>query len=320
MKGARILIAGAGALGSLFGACLRRAGHDVTLLGRRSHLDAIAAGGLHLEGIWGEHEVRGFGLATSADDVRGPFDLAIFAVKAYDVADTARSLAGIVAGNLLSVQNGLGSLEALAQVFGKERVLGAPVLIGASIPALGRVRVTVYAKPVKLGAPWGSHSDAERWAVALAEAGIPSEATDRLLPYLWEKVLYNAPLNPLGALLGVPYGSLANHPDSRAVMDDVIDEGYAVATAENVDLLWPTAAECRRHFYEVLMPPTAHHRSSMLQDLERGRRTEIDALNGYISIHGAALAIATPANALLTRLVKFAETKKAETAGEPLLK
>ncbi|MGH7803286.1 MAG: ketopantoate reductase family protein, partial [Candidatus Binatia bacterium] len=286
----RVLVAGAGALGSMYGGFLRRAGHDVALVGRRPHLDAIARGGLAIEGIFGDHVATGFELAEEPRALGGRFDLVIVAVKSYAVAAMAPVIAPLLAddGAVLSLQNGLGNLESIAESVGRERVLGAPVLIGATIPEPGRVRVTVYAKPVKAGPAWaeGSFASAQRVAALLDAAGVPSEATERLFPFLWEKMLYNAPLNALGAILGLPYGALAERSDSRAVMDDVIAEGFAVARAEGAELLWPTVEECRRHFYERLLPPTAGHRSSMLQDIERGRPTEIDALNGYIARRG----------------------------------
>jgi 2-dehydropantoate 2-reductase len=309
MDRARILVVGAGALGSFYGGFLRRAGHEVTLLGRTEHLAAIRSRGLSIEGVFGEASVRGFSLATSTDAIAGPFDLVILAVKSYDVDGATRSLAGVLAeeGALLSLENGLGHLETLAERFGRHRVLAAPVLIGSTVPAPGRVRVTVYVKPVKIGAPWSGGSLARRWAARLAEAAIPSEWTDRPMAFLWEKMLYNLPLNALGALLRAPYGVLAEQPESRRIMDVIIEEGFAVARAERVDLLWKDPGEYRRHFYETLLPPTATHRSSMLQDIERGRRTEIDAINGYVCRRGRALGIEVPQNLVLTGLVHAAD-------------
>ncbi len=316
MPDTRILIAGAGALGSLYGGFLQRAGHAVTLLGRAPHLDAIRAEGLRIDGIWGEHRVGGFATATSAAEVRGEFDLVIVAVKSYDFAEAAASLAGNLRGegSVLCLQNGLGHLEAAGDVFGPQRVLGAPVLIGAILPGPGRVTATVYAKPVKIGAPRGELDRAGRFAEMLARAGIPSEPTDRLLPYLWEKVLYNAALNPLGALLRVPYGTLGERTEARELMDRILDEGYRVARADAVDLLWESREASRRHFYEELLPPTAGHRSSMLQDIERGRRTEIDAINGYVCRRGKALGVDTPVNDVLTRLIQVAERRSPPAA------
>jgi len=122
---------------------------------------------------------------------------------------------------------------------------------------------------------------------------------------LWAKVFYNAALNPLGALLGVHYGALRQQADSRALMDAVIDEAFAVARAEGVALPWPTADAYRKEFYERLVPVTFGHRSSMLQDLERGRQTEIDAINGAVWHRALAHGIPAPVNEMLTRLVRL---------------
>jgi len=312
MRTARILIAGAGALGSLYGAFLRRAGHDVTLLGRRPHLEAIRERGLRFDGVFGEGVASDFALADSPGGVDGPFDLIVLAVKAYDIESAARPLVTQLArdGALLALQNGLGHLEVLSELFGGARVLAAPVLIGATIPEPGRVSVTVYAKPVKIGSPSPAGLPLARSsAVRLAAAGIPSEPTDRLLASLWEKMLYNVALNALGAVLRVRYGALGERAETREIMDALIDEGFAVARAEDADLLWSDAAACRRHFYESLLPPTAAHRSSMLQDIERRRPTEIAALNGYVVRRAAALGIAAPRNLVVTGLVRATEAR-----------
>jgi 2-dehydropantoate 2-reductase len=312
LRSSRILVVGAGALGSLYGGFLRRAGHDVTLLGRAAHLDAIRSRGLAIEGVLGAARVGAFSLAVSAGEVAGRFDLIVVAVKSYEVA-TATAPLGTVLGSdgaVLALQNGLGHLEILAERFGAERVLAAPVLIGATVPAPGVVRATVYAKPVQVGAPWADDRRARLWAAALADAGLPSEPTERPMPFLWEKMLYNLPLNALGAVLRLPYGALAERAESRWIMDQVIDEGFAVARADGAELLWDRVADCRRHFYETLLPPTVAHRSSMLQDIERGRRTEIDAINGYVCRRGEARAIPVPCNRVLAALVRAIEGRR----------
>jgi len=148
---------------------------------------------------------------------------------------------------------------------------------------------------------------ARAWAERLNTAGIPSAYTDDIEGALWAKVFYNAALNPLGALLGVSYGLLAEHEDTRGIMDGVIDEAFAVARAEGVRLSWPAAAAYRALFYERLVPSTIDHRSSMLQDLERGRRTEIEAINGEIWRRGRERGIVTPVNETLTRLIRYRE-------------
>ncbi len=211
-------------------------------------------------------------------------------------------------GVLVSLQNGLGNLEAAARAVGARRVLGGRVIFGAELVEPGRVRVTVYADPVLIGSPDAADGErraaAARWADALAAAGVPAAPTDDVVGELWAKVLYSAALNPLGALLGVPYGRMADDADTRALMNGVIDEAFAVARAEGVALPWPDAAAYREVFYGRLVPATAGHRSSMLQDIERGRPTEIDAINGEVAARGAARGVATPLNTALTRLIR----------------
>ena len=119
-----------------------------------------------------------------------------------------------------------------------------------------------------------------------------------------ERVLYNGALNPLSALLRVHYGALADDPNTRAIMNAVFDEIYAVAAAEGVALPFASAADYRAEFYGRLVPSTFDHRSSMLQDLERARPTEIEAINGAVWQRGMANGTATPVNEVLTRLVQ----------------
>ncbi len=313
----RVLVAGAGALGSVFGGFLRRAGLEVALLGRRAHLDAVARRGLTIDGIWGTHHIDGFAVASDAGALRGPFDAIVVPVKSYDTRPLAAAIAPLLAadGVALSLQNGLGNVETLEAVVGAERALGARVIFGATLPEPGHVRVTVFADPTAIGAlrP-GRHprrdAAARCWADIIDRAGVPAVYTEHLAALLWAKVFYNAALNPLGALLNVHYGALPEHAESRALMDRVIAEAFAVAQAEDVALAWADPDEYGREFYGRLVPATYDHRSSMLQDLERGRPTEVDAINGAVWRRGAARGITTPVNETLTRLIHAVEAKR----------
>jgi 2-dehydropantoate 2-reductase len=307
---ARVLVAGAGALGSVCGCFLRRAGHAVTLLGRAAHVDAIAADGLHVEGIWGEHHGAGFHLITDAAQATGPFDVILLCVKSFHTGGVASAVAPLLApdGVVVSLQNGLGNVEQIATHVGGQHVLAGRVIFGAEVVAPGRVRVTVYADPVLIGiwqAEREPHLDAwaRQWADRLTAAGVPARYCADIKAALWAKVLYNGALNPLSALLRVHYGALAHEPNTRAIMNAVFDEVYAVAAGEGAALPLASAADYRAEFYGRLVPSTFHHRSSMLQDLERGRPTEIDAINGAVWRRGMAHDIATPVNEVLTRLV-----------------
>src|SRR5262245_54623072 len=306
-----VLLAGAGALGSVVGGLLAARGVPVTLLGRAEHLEAVRRAGLRIEGLFGDHLVREVGCVTDVAALRGHFGAVFLSVKSWDTAAMAAAVAPHLAadGHCVSLQNGLGNLEripeavgdagglgkwdAVAEAVGAARVLGGRVIFGAEVVEPGRVRVTVEAAPVLVGSPDPADARrvaaAARWAAALREAGIPADATASLQAELWAKVFYNAALNPLGALLGVPYGRLPEDRDARAIMDDVIEEAFAVASAEGLELAWPDAESYRVLFYGALVPSTARHRSSMLQDLERGRPTEIDAINGYVAARGGAL-------------------------------
>jgi len=305
-----VLVAGAGALGSVIGGLLARAGSPVTLLGRPAHMAAIRARGLRIAGLFGDHRVTALECVTDVRELAPAYATVLLTVKAWDTATMAAAVAPHLAddGLLVCLQNGLGNVERAAAAVGAARVLGGRVIFGAALPEPGRVEVTVFADPVLIGSPDPGDRrrvDAATWlARRLDAAGVPARPTDAIVADLWAKVLYNAALNPLGALLGLRYGALPEDADTRAVMDAVIDEAFAVAVADGVGLPWPDAAAYRATFYGRLVPSTAAHRSSMLQDLERGRPTEIDAINGHVVARGAALGVPTPVNATLARLIR----------------
>lgn len=314
----RVLVAGAGALGGVFGAFLAKAGHPVTLLGRPAVIDAVRRDGLQVTGLWGAHRAGGLELACTPGELSGTFPVVLVAVKSYATADVARQVAPFTApdGVVVSLQNGLGNVEAIADAVGEARTGGARVIFGAEMTAPGRVAVTVYADPVLIGSPYAAaHKGLEaRLRALVAHLGrtpVPTEWTDDLPAALWAKVLYNSALNPLGALLGVPYGALAEDPHTRALMDRIVAEVFAVAIRSGVRLAWPGPEAYLAHFYGRLVPPTAGHRSSMLQDLEAGRPTEIGAINGAVAQRAKDLGLATPVNDALVAMIRFREGKAA---------
>jgi len=317
MSDAPILIAGAGAIGSVVGGMLHEAGHDVTLLGRRAHLEAVARGGLKITGLFGNRIVRGLKLADDPARLRGRFGLILCAAKSYDTESIAAALGDRLEEDavIVSMQNGLGNIETLIGRFGARRVLGARVIFGAEIPAPGSAHVTVIAQPVAIGpAPALQRDDAPALAAraraiaaTLDAAGVPAVGVDDIMPVIWAKLLYNAALNPLGAILHRSYGELAEDPDVRPIMERAIEEAYAVARALGVALPYSSGEEYRTHFYEKLVPPTYDHRPTMLHDLRVRGRTEIGALNGKIVELADRLGLAAETNLMLTRLIRAAE-------------
>jgi len=312
----RVLVFGAGAVGQGAGAFLAAAGHEVTLLLRSRYRRAIGRRGLNVSGIFGERSVPPAGLTLATDPAElspDGYDVILLCVKSYDTPAAAAAIEELLSEDtvVVSMQNGYGNVELLASRFGHHRVLCARVITGFAIPSPGRVEITVHADDILFGAfARPSHPMADALAAALRESGLPSRPAENVEAALWGKILYNCALNPLGAILGVHYGALGDSPDSRAVMDAVIDEVFAVIHAHGFPCPWAGAGEFREVFYAKQIPATYDHRPSMLQDLAAHKRTEIDALNGAIVRLAAEKHLTTPVNAALTRMVHFLEARR----------
>ena len=311
----RVLIMGAGAIGSVSGGFLAKAGHAVTLVGREAHMRQIRESGLHITGIWGDHEIaidRCFLSTDGLADAGEEFDLVLITVKSHDTAEAAACVLPLLTEESLvvSLQNGLGNVEKVAEAVGWERTVAAMVIFGAEHHRPGRVNVTVQADVVRIGT-WHESGPAERLdalARLLSDAGIEVEHSPDIQRHLWNKVFYNCALNPLATVLGSNYGFLLTTEATREIMSRVIDEAYQVAWALRADLFLATPEEYRRHLFETLIPPTAAHTPSMLQDIQKGKRTEIDALNGAIVRLGKERQIACRTNETLVDLIRVLET------------
>jgi 2-dehydropantoate 2-reductase len=302
-----ILVAGCGAVGSVFACLLAEAGHRVDALVRGAQREALAGGPARVEGIWGRHSARLARVSDLAGDLAESYDAVLVTTKSFATEAMLACLRGRLTdvGVAISLQNGLGNVERLAGALPARRVLAGRVIFGARIDEPGLVEVTVEAEPVLVGVPGGGASDdAAFWAGLFDAAGINCRASEDIDAALWAKVFYNAALNPMGALLGRSYGELAADPLLRRVMGDIVGEAFAVARAEGVGLPWKDAAAYLEHFDRNLVPPTARHRSSMLQDLERGRPTEIDAICGEVCRRAEAHGLDAPTHRMLHALVE----------------
>jgi len=312
-----ILIAGAGAIGSIMGAMLRRAGHNVAMLGREGHIEAIARHGLRVSGLFGDHHTTGFNLASDPARIEGPFHLILLTVKAYDTATMADRIKHLLApdGLAISMQNGVGNLDVLIERFGRSRVIGGRVMLGAEIRAPGAAHATVFGEPIALGPSTLANREhcaalfarAREVAAMMTAAGIPTEAFHDIAPLLWTKLFYNAALNPLGALLRLHYGALAADPDLRTIMNEVIEEAFAVASALDVPVPFESAEAYRAVFYSKLVPATFDHRPTMLYDLEQRGRTDIMEMNGKVVKLAGHVGLRADTNRLLTHLIRARE-------------
>ncbi len=214
-------------------------------------------------------------------------------------------------GIMVSIQNGLNNWETISQKVGEERTVGARVIFGAEIPDPwpGQGDRQRRRRPAGRALPDGEPASLQTLQEDLRLSGIPARIVgkDEIWAALWGKVLYNCSLNPLGAILEVPYGKLGDNEETRNIIRIIIKEIFLVCQALGVTLPYRGADDYYRYLLETQLPPTAGHRASMLQDIQAGRKTEIDALNGAISRYAEKLGICTPYNDLLTNLIKFRE-------------
>jgi 2-dehydropantoate 2-reductase len=304
---------GAGSIGSVIGGFLHLGGHDVYMVGKGPHIEAVAAGGLAISGIWGQHDVERMKAASTVEQVaRDGFEpeWTLLSVKSYDTRRALEDMAALIPGQkgIASLQNGLGNVEEIAEA-APGKAIGGRVIFGASTLRPGAVEVTVCADDVLLGPAYGGPTGVEEVCDALDSSGIPCRYEEKILSYIWDKVLYNVALNPLATVLRTNYGSLGDDSGTRSVIETLIGEFYKVAAAEGVELVAPTAPAYVERFFSDLLPPTREHRSSMQEDIENGRPTEISALNGAVCGMASDKGIDVPANRLLTTLVEFLERR-----------
>lgn len=300
----RFLVFGAGAIGSLIGGSLARK-HAVALVGRAPGMEAIRRDGLRVEGLTELH-VRPEALESVAG--AAPPDVVIVTTKSYDTAAAVEALRPFLrTATFLSLQNGLGNVELLSRH--ADRVVGGITYHGVTPRGPGRIYHAGRGDTV-IGAVKGvSREETEGIAEAFRGCGLGVTVTEPIGSALWTKAVVNACFNPLTGLLRVPSGALDRIAPLRECSATIVDEALAVAAAHGV----PLERESLLARVGEVSRATATNRSSMLQDLERGRRTEIDAINGAIARLGEEKGIACPANRLLTLLVKAAEERAASS-------
>jgi len=299
-----VIVYGAGALGSFFGGLLSTQ-HQVTLVGRPAHVQAVKREGLRISGETSlvAHPAAVTSLSEAPDAVHS--DLVLLTVKAFHTRQAVEDVAAHTSAPLLSLQNGLGNEEAIAEGAGEGRALGGVTTHGVLFVEPGHVRHTGSGDTI-VGELDGSLSPrVRRIADGFSAAGIPTLVSSDIRRDLWRKALVNAAINPLSAVLRCKNGYLLENPHARRVMEDVCEEGSAVARAAGIDVgqdVMDRVTEVATHTRENL--------SSMLQSLLAGKRTEIDHINGVIVSRGQEEGISTPVNATLISIVRALEMQK----------
>lgn len=301
----RIAVMGAGAVGCWFGGLLARAGHEVVLVGRAAHVEAMNAAGLRLESADLDEHVA----VTAAEDAAAiaGAHLVLVCVKSSDSEDAADRLRPHLAPGalVLSLQNGIDNAERIARRLPDARVLPAVVYVATEMAGPGHVRHHGRGDLVV-----GAGDRTGEIAEVFGGAGVPVRVVDDVRVGLWAKLAANCGWNALSAVTQRPYGWLHEVEGVPRVVRDVLAECRAVAAAEGLTL--PGSLEDDVLGLAATMPD---QRSSTAQDLARGRRSEIDHLNGYVARRGDELGVPAPVNRALTATVVAIERANGEGRG-----
>jgi 2-dehydropantoate 2-reductase len=302
----RVAVVGAGAVGGYFGGMLARAGAHVTLIGRPAHVHVWTRNGIFLDSINFQESIA-VAASTEIAACRDA-DLVLFSVKTLDTEETARHVARYVASDalILSLQNGVDNVERIRKAAGLDPIAVA-VYVASSMPAPGRVKhagrgdLLIGDLPGRIGPSRGE--DLTRVAEWFEAAGVACRVSPDIEADLWTKLITNVALNAISAVAGTTYGDIVAVAEARETIRQLVEECVAVARASGVSLPEIDLVQMVWRFAEKVGPVY----SSTAQDLERGKRTEIDALNGFVVRRGAELGVATPVNQSLLALVKLRE-------------
>ena len=313
-----MLIYGGGAVGLGIASFLLKSKAQVDIVARESTVSALRKHGLVRTGIWGDYcaEPAAFASYTSLSEINTKdYDYILVCTKSFDSSDAAKNLAQYDSlfgdkTKIVLFQNGWGNAEIFLSFFDKEKIYNARVITGFRRPKNNKVTITVHADSIHIGSLFSSDSACiEDLCQSIAKGGIPCEATSNIEKDLWSKMLYNCALNPLGAILDVPYGVLAENESTRIIMEGIAEEVFDVMKAAGYQTHWQSARSFLGVFYNKLVPDTAKHKSSTLQDILAKKKTEIDALNGAVIKLAEKHEVHVPYNSAVYNIVKFIEAK-----------
>ena len=302
----RICVLGAGALGCAIGGALAEGGSDVWLLNRsKAHVEAMRDSGLVLVSPDGERRVM-VQAATHADAV-GPVDLVIVLVKSFHTRDAIAGAKALIGERtlVLSLQNGLGHEDILAEAVGRERVLAGKTYVGGVMLAPGRIISGTAGKQTIIGELDGALTQrVQEVADLFNRAGLVTTVSDNIFGTMWDKLLVNVATGALSGITRLTYGALYAVPEVKATALAAVAEAMAVARAAGVRLEFTAPSQAWDRAAEGL---PADFKASMLQSLEKGSITEVDFINGAVVRWGQRLGVPTPVNAALVGCIKGIE-------------
>lgn len=307
-KPASVAIVGCGAMGSVFAVMFASAGHDVTVVSRPgAHLDAIRSHGLRLEGASGDRTVPVRALSVPPPET---FDLVILAVKATQVGAAIASIGSMVGDRtvLVAMQNGLGSADIISATMGSKRLaVGIAAAFGASVVSPGHAHHSGMGA-IKVGAFDDLPApEVEAVASLWRDAGFNAEAAEDIVAMQWEKLICNVSFSAPCAITGLSVGEAFADPALGPICLLAGTEAWNVARARNIAI---SVADPNAHI-TAFAQRVATAKPSLLQDLEAGRPSEIDFINGAVPREAAKAGCAAPVNQTLTALVKAIEASRA---------
>jgi 2-dehydropantoate 2-reductase len=297
----RIAIVGAGGVGGYFGGRLAGAGADVTFLARGAHLEAIRSRGLTLESIDGDLHLPHVD-ATDDPAAVGPADIVLFTVKLYDAQAAARLLGPLVGPDtaVIPLQNGVDGVDLVSEAVGRAHTAGGTVYVAAVIAEPGVIRHSALGRLV-FGELDGKRSPRlERLLDACGRAGFQATLSDNIQVDIWTKFVLLSVFSGMTAVTRCPIGPIVADPDLFALFKAAVRETIAVALARGVPVPDKVVDDVERSF--VALPP--HMKSSMLEDLERGRRLELPWLSGAVVRIGEELGVDTPTHRFIATVLK----------------
>jgi len=293
------LVVGPGAMGCLFAARLKRAGYEVTLLDYlQERAQQINNQGIIVQGVTGEYNVK---VPTVADGISVQPDFVLICVKSYSTKQAAENIKPWLSPEafVVTLQNGVGNLEILEEIFGKKKVFGGITAEGSTLLGPGKIRHAGQGETI-IGPEEDPNSTLKRIVSAFNKAGFKTRSIKNVVDLIWGKLIINVGINVLSAIIRLKNGRLAELNGTRLIMENAVKEAVAVAAAKNIQLPYPDPLA---RVMEVCRD-TAGNIASMLQDVLKERITEVDFINGAIVREGITLGIPTPVNHTLTYLVK----------------
>jgi 2-dehydropantoate 2-reductase len=302
----KICFLGAGALGSTLGGVLTEAGNEVWLIDRNAaQVETMKSRGLVLReaGIDRTVTVRA---ATTAQEA-GRVDLVIVLVKSFHTAEAMRGATSLLGPDtmVMSLQNGLGHEDILADIVGRERVLAGKTYAGGTQIGVGHVTIGTKGKDTHIGELDGRVTErVRRVADAFSAAGLATTVSDNIMGTIWDKLLVNVATGALGGITGLPYGQLYQVPEIEACAVAAVAEAIAVAKAIGINM---STTDPRQPWIKAAEGLPFEFKTSMLQSLEKGSITEIDYINGAVVRQGLKCGVPTPVNQTLLACIKGVE-------------